>query len=188
MKHDEIFLDYFKKTHDVEGDIIEIGTADGNSAKVILDNMNGNKWFFTVDPYGNKPYKQANEMTTRYNYNDELYRKTIAELYQRACDKNYTHWKIESLDFMKYYPKISFWSNGRKRKPIFSFIYLDGDHDTETVKKEFEWAIQHLSTGGVVAVDDYNCLGNSAEVRELFAPYELDLYDIKEHKRFFYTK
>lgn len=151
----------------------EVGTNGGTSAiwtmRALKEN-NSARWFFTIDPYGDKPYKAGQDtMGTNMGYNDALYRKTMRTLAQYAemASLNHVHFKMTSLDFMRTYPDIEFWHEGQMTKDArYGFVYLDGDHWWEPVAQEFSWFHARLAPGGKIAIDDYNLLGGESAVRQ----------------------
>ncbi len=110
---------------------VEVGTAEGDTARYAIDALNANRsnrWFFTVDPYGSKPYNVAGSLHSTFDYNDAKYMRAIPELYNRAKDKlvNYFHWKLTSTDFAKIFGQIIFWEAGNKLKEEFGFTSILG--------------------------------------------------------------
>src|SRR5690349_11553217 len=116
--------------------IVEIGTDKGTTAfwaMKALAEAKSKRWFFTIDPYGDKPYL-AGSSTFGYQmgYNDPSFRDTIATIKNLAKrdELNHCHWKLTSLDFFKIWPQIEFWTDGgNKANMQFCFAYLDGDHN-----------------------------------------------------------
>lgn len=189
-------LETIKKFDDVYA-VVEIGTDRGTTAflamKAIADAIS-KKWFFTIDPYGNKPYLAGD---TTYNsqmgYNDNAYRITQSELKAVAQhdDVNHVHWKLTSSDFMKIIDQVCFWSNGTCYQDIkYCFVYLDGDHHWSVVGKEFEWFYKKMPSGGVISIDDYNLLGGEEEVRRWLGTYDGKWFFNQDdgHCRCYFTK
>lgn len=151
---------------------LEIGTRAGDSAKRVLNaiaNSGVGRWFFTVDPYGMRPYPMGAHVCV-LDYDDVMYRRTMRNLYALADDLgvNYCHWRMTSVDFLHNVldRQIEFWSGGasfqqsgvRAGSFQIGFAYLDGEHVPETVLEELRWVLPRLAPGGVILVDDVQML------------------------------
>ncbi|QGH73311.1 MAG: methyltransferase [Siphoviridae sp. cttb18] len=177
--------------------IVEIGTAGGTTAFYALECLkknNDKRWFFTIDPYGDKPYQAGGSiLDSAMGYNDKLYAEMMKKLYSFAYENelSYLHWKLTSLDFMKIFPQIEFWSSEWvKLKPKFAWAFLDGDHSWNPVKEEFDFFYNHMPKGGVICIDDFNLLEGENEVRQRLNGYEGTWhfnYD-DDHYRCYFTK
>lgn len=174
--------------------VVEIGTDSGTTAHYALQALkeaNDKRWFFTIDPYGDKPYKAGMDVQgSNMGYNDKHYMSAVSGLYQYANENelNYLHWKLLSTDWMKIYPEIAFWSDGTILKPKFALAYLDGDHNWDPVFDEFVWFYNHMPSGGVIVIDDFNLLEGENEVRRRLKHYEgmwYFNYDDKHHRAYF---
>ena len=151
--------------------IVEIGTDGGTTAfwaLKALKELNFKSWFFTIDPYGDKPYKAGvDTQSSNMGYNDKSYLKTITQLYKYASEEdiNYLHWKLTSLDWIKIWDQIEFWNDGGKDIK-FSLAYLDGDHAWDPVKDEFDFFYDRIPVGGYIVIDDFDLLGGEKEVKQ----------------------
>ena len=59
----------------------------------------------------------------------------------------------------------------------FDFIYIDGWHAYEQVKKEIQVAITKIKDGGIIAGHDYLNIPDVAKaVNEIFSGYEIETY------------
>lgn len=168
----DILLETLKRLPDLP--VVEIGTDGGTTAiwamRALKEN-NDKRWFFTIDPYGDKPYKAGDSLGGKeMNYNDKHYMDVIPTLYRYAKESslNYLHWKLLSLDWMKIFPQVAFWSDGSVIKPQFAFAFLDGDHNWDPVAEEFLWFYERMPSGGVICIDDFNLLNGENEVRLRF--------------------
>jgi len=157
---------------------IEIGTATGNSAKWILNGINESeikRWFFTVDPYGDKPYKTSAGISNNMDYGEKSYRRAMLELNKYTYENEllYCHWRMLDSDFMKIFPEIEFWHKGGKIKnPQFGFIFLDGEHIPDVILKEFEWFYERMPSGGMIAIDDINYLDMEEGTKSLLKGFK----------------
>jgi hypothetical protein len=140
---------------------IETGTRSGGSALAIMQALKDSaskRWFFTVDPYGDKPYKVGDDVTQLY-YGEDHYRTAMKVLYNYAEENklNFCHFRMLSLDWMDAFDRYQFWSGEKEMTPKFGFAYLDGDHDSGTVDAEYKWLSNHTFDVRVI-VDDAHYL------------------------------
>lgn len=145
---------------------IETGTRAGGSALAIMQAIHDsgkNRWFFTIDPYGMKPYKQADEIVT-LDYGEDHYRTAMRALSNHAYHYKllHSHFRMKSLDWMRSFDQSEFWYDGKIMEPKFGFAYLDGDHDSDTVTKEYEWLKGHTPDIAVI-VDDAHYLNGEVQ-------------------------
>lgn len=174
MHQGEYYYDIVKQTVQKFPDlsIVEIGTDGGNTAFWAMKafrELNFKSWFFTIDPYGDKPYKAGGDTQgTNMGYNDKSYMTTVPQLYKFASQHgiNYLHWKLTSLDWMKIFPQVTFWTGGSSADLKFSMAFLDGDHNWDPVEAEFNFFYDRIPEGGYIVIDDFNLLGGEPEVRQ----------------------
>ena len=138
---------------------IEIGTRSGHSAMAVLYALAETQkvhWFFTVDPYGDKPYKDGSNDKNIYDYGEIHYRNAMASLSKFAFDHEllHYHWRMTSKDFRNLSESIEFWHEGEPHKPDYGFVFLDGEHDLESVTQEIAWFLPRMRAGAALIVDD----------------------------------
>lgn len=139
---------------------IEVGTNKGGSTMcfaMVLAEHNKKNWLIGVDPYGSLPYHNGVH-TMQEQYTNINHRGTMCYLYGNIYTRtNFTHFKLKSLDFAACYDNIKLYTAGEEEKlDKLSFVYLDGSHDPEIVKKEVKFFSQKLDTsGGTIIIDDY---------------------------------
>lgn len=141
---------------------VETGTRAGGSALAILNaikDSNSKRWIFTIDPYGEKPYKVGDDIATNLEYDENKYRTAMKVIADYALENklNHAHFRMKSLDWMKMFDFAEFWHEGETLQAKFGFAYLDGDHDTDTVSKEYAWLSGHTKDVSVL-VDDAHYL------------------------------
>jgi predicted O-methyltransferase YrrM len=142
-----------------EAIFVEIGNWRGGSAITMLQAISQSKkdrWLYTIDPYGTKPFKLADDIDPNGVYDEIIYRDAMVALsnYARKNSLNHTHWRMTSDDFMKIYEQVDFWYKGKKTKPLFGVIYIDGDHQSYQVNREMEWFMDRMVKGGLIIFDD----------------------------------
>lgn len=137
---------------------MEIGCWKGGSAMAIMQaiaDSGVDRWLFTVDPYGSKPFKLIDFIQDEADYNEDLYREAMLNLSAMAHKlkvKHY-HWRLTSDDFMTAVEMCEFWDKGKTIEPKFGFTYIDGDHNCYTVEREMNWLVRHMEQGMIVFDD-----------------------------------
>lgn len=196
----DYYYDLVKKLDkelDLDQIFVEIGVGGGTTALRAIEALGANhskRWYFTIDPYGDKPYSVGDSKgLTGYKYNEDEYRSAMALIKTKAqeCEVNHTHWHMRSQDFMKMFEQIEFWSDGRIMQPRFGLAYLDGEHSWDPVGDEFRWFF-HRMKRGVISIDDYDMLGGEEKVRAelgtLTDPAKWFFNTADNHHRTYYTK
>ncbi len=153
----KFFKEYFKDKSLVG---IEIGVFKGDNAKRLLKNLKINK-LYLIDPYG-KLYIKKDEVVSTMEADSE-YTEFLEEdssfdgivydfekAYRFA--KNNLNSFNNKIDFIK---KRS--DNAISDIPDgFDFIYIDGDHSYDSVKKDIELYFPKLRDGGVISGHDFS--------------------------------
>lgn len=146
----------------IDSIIVEVGTRQGGLSLMFMYGINLlkiRKTIFTIDPYGNKPYKQGEE-TLQLNYSDDYYYTAMGNIGLYSIGSpyiNHAHWKITSIDFIKIWDLIGIWDNGKYKKGIdvkYGFVYLDGEHNDKVVADELNYFIPRLAKNGNICIDD----------------------------------
>jgi len=145
----------------------EIGTRAGDSGIQLLDAIkesNKKRWLFTVDPYGDRPYRATTDMDARgryFDYNEQCYRNGMMTLSTYAFNNDllHYHWRMTSDEFMHSIHEenihaIEFWYDKKKIDYKFGLVFLDGEHYEDIVLNEFEWFKDRLIDGGLIIIDD----------------------------------
>lgn len=179
-------IELARKTLALGGNFVEVGIDEGSSAVRLLELIKGtDKWLFTVDPHGDKPFTSG-QTTQQLGYGEQTYRTAMLRL--AACavdnDSNHTHFRMTSERFMTTYDDTDIWAGGGKIDKSFCFVFLDGEHYTELVTKEFEWFAQRLVPRGIIVVDDFHMLVNP---KELLA-YGGTVSEVAGHKQYIWEK
>lgn len=139
---------------------VEIGTRAGGSALLYLHLLDmlydAPPMFFTVDPYGLKPYRGGDHPADDRlrPYGDPMYATAKQALVNYP---NHCHFLLESMDFFKSMRDAGFWWRGVKYpfRQNFAFIFLDGDHDASAVLDEVAITLPHwLAPRGTIAIDN----------------------------------
>jgi len=150
---------------DLEGDVVEIGSWQGRSstflARAVKESGNGD--FYAIDHFGGNPgkadfYKINGSLSNlKDSFNDNLSRFGLIDsvnlldmVNTQACEK----------------------LKGKKIR----FLFVDGDHTKDGVKKDIELFFPQLEKGSIVVFDDYFKAfpGLIDAVDEIFEKYDFD--------------
>ncbi len=139
---------------------LEVGTRKGGTALITLEAIRCSgkgRWFFTVDPYGGKPYKwDEDRIWENQPYGEQFYQTAMYEISKFSMEHKllHSHWRMTSFDFLKTYNQFDFWYAGMIQKKQFGFVYLDGEHFVDTVVQELQGFIPYMVPGGMIVIDD----------------------------------
>jgi len=139
---------------------LEVGSYQGETTCDIIRILRGSeRWLFTVDPYGSKPYLLDGQFWAgdQTLYTDHTYRRAIRAMATAADEHavNHAYYRMTSLDFFEVIRRFDFWYRGEIFPLRFGFVYLDGAHEPATVRKEVEWLREHMREG-LIVVDDWH--------------------------------
>ena len=126
--------------------VVEIGTFRGVNAKHILDNLKTKK-IYLVDPYG----KYTDGSTNK---------KRVVTKQDLSKPKKEAHNRLRYYDqkgYIKWVEKYS--DDAVKQIPLSDYIYIDGEHSYEQVKKDLENYYPKLKGSGIMAGHDIHLVG-----------------------------
>lgn len=131
---------YYKNTEGLVG--CEIGVWNGNNARSIL-NFVPIKKLYLIDPYLPE-YKITDNISENRKYNMKVYKYALRNLkkYINKC----RFIKHTSEDAVTHLPK---------KKDLFDFVYIDGNHNYPFIKKDIELYYPLVKKGGVLGGHDY---------------------------------
>lgn len=123
--------------------IVEIGVRQGENALMMLQELPIER-LYLIDPF--LPYEDGKTCWISQKTQDDYYFKM------------FENFKIY-LDKITLITKTSEFAHRLFPNLYFDFIYIDGCHDYEFVKKDIECWWQKLKIGGVMAGHDYSGMG-----------------------------
>jgi len=167
MDHQECFDGIIRRLDEsvqkLDSPIIEIGSNRGGSALSFMEIIKKNKksnWLFCIDPYGNSEYNLEEKVISRSEYGNDRYRLATKHLFEFAYEEkiNFSFFKMISEDFMNFvYPNLKIYDDGKVCKvEKFSFVFLDGRHDSSVLDKEISFFLNKIEIGGYLIIDDVN--------------------------------
>ena len=147
-------VDYSRIRDEAEkrpGNFLEIGTHVGSSAMILMEELKEDNFLVTVDPWGSKPYVKSNCL-----YGNDFQREAIRKLSDYAFNekKNWTHFKMLSLDFLTRIQPCQTWYGGKSLSYDWSLALLDGEHTFETVRREISLLLPFMRSGSALIIDD----------------------------------
>lgn len=119
----------------------EIGVAQGDSALAFFEH--GVRFMYLVDPWA--PYEGCLE---QHNPND--YKTAMDRLSPYAG--RHAHLRMKSEDAAQYIP------------PILDFVFIDGNHQYEYVKRDLELYWPLIKHGGIMCGHDYTDNADTCQV------------------------
>ncbi len=137
-------INAIEKTKNITGEIIEVGVFEGGSAKIIYDNMGGDKTLFLCDTFeGLKDSTEDQDVLGLLNGMYVADFETIKLLFPNQ----------DRVKIIKgYFPESA---TKEMKKLKFSFAYLDVDTYTSTLNS-LEFVYARMSKGGIIISHDYN--------------------------------
>lgn len=179
----DILFNAAKAIKDTKGNVVEIGTRRGGSAKIIIDALVENqdtngRSMFCIDPYGNIDYVQTNvalsihhpnvqlvgdskdysiTQPTKLDYDNNMRNTVIPSLYYYAYSSglNFNFLCLEDTEFFtRYYDGIPVYNQVKTIENSYAFVFFDGPHTNEAIDREIEFFIARAPIGAVFVFDD----------------------------------
>lgn len=139
---------------------MEIGCWKGGSTMALMQAVKDSgidRWVWSVDPYGSKPFKLGMGIQEEADYNEDIYRDAIENMavFAKELGVKHYHWRMTSDDFFAVVQGIDFYDKGKTTEPKFGFVYIDGDHNCYTVEREMLWLKDRMPTNkSMIVLDD----------------------------------
>jgi len=121
---------------------LEIGVFRGQtlSLAALLARTNG----FPCEVWGISPFSSAGDSVSRYRPEVDFHEDTL---------RNFSHFKLPPPHLLR-----AFSTDPEAERLIASkewdMIYIDGNHDYEVARRDWEMCSRHLKIGGVIVLDD----------------------------------
>ncbi len=133
-----------KSVSKIKGDIAEVGTYQGGSARIICE-AKGDKHLFCFDTFEGLPFYDKEDKNINMGLND-MY-ETSLELVKNNL-KDYSKVSIHKAVFPRQGTEVL-------KDTKFSFIFLDVDTYRST-KECLEFFYDKINKGGIIMTHDYN--------------------------------
>ena len=150
---------------DLQGDVVEIGSWQGRSttflARAVKESRNGK--FYAIDHFGGNIgkeefYKVDGSLSNlKTNFEDNMSRFGLSDI-------------VNLLDM------VNVEASEKLQDKRVRFLFVDGDHTKEGVKKDIELFFPRLVKGSIVVFDDYfeGFSGLIEAVDEIFEQYDFE--------------
>ena len=124
---------------------VEIGVADGKNAESIFKILNITH-LYLIDPY--EAYLENGRLETRYTNMEIMMKATLKPFWNRI-----TFLKLKSQDAVNMIPQVD-------------FVYIDGCHEYDAVKKDIQLYAPKVRLGGFIGGHDFRWPGVAKAVQE----------------------
>lgn len=144
------------RTRPGNGIVIEVGTRLGGSAQLMLEVLRHHytnpPMLWTIDPYGEKPYKPGSGPEGRIYHNAHF----VVAKKRLAAYPNHAHFYMTSTEAFYHlgHEDCGTWYEGKQIGDKVMFALLDGDHDAETIKLEVRLLRDYMIPGGAIVIDN----------------------------------
>lgn len=138
--------------------IIEIGSFIGKSARALADNSPSDCTIHCVDPWNYKILWSDRRIQVVDQTNFGMFYCNLGD-----------HIKNK-----KVIPHIMTWNEFNADNIQADFIFIDGDHTTESVIFDIDKALLHIKPGGMIAGHDYNWESVQLAVDQFFPKIQLE--------------
>ncbi len=147
---------YFKNKHITA---IEIGVLRGVNSKEILKNLNVDK-LYLIDPWlSYLEYRKSEPRRTQNSLNKDF----------RICKQKLNRYS-KKIEYIK-----KFSHEAINLVPVVDFIYIDGNHEYEYVKKDLEMYWKKIKKGGILSGHDIQYLGVSRALLDFAKKNKLEI-------------
>jgi hypothetical protein len=134
-----LLCDIATRINELDGDILEIGSAWGRS--VVLLGYASNKHIWSIDPHtGGRAYIERGEVQNSF----DIFKANLAmnKFEGRVSSLKFTTEDVIAKKLLA--PSIK-----------FSMAFIDGLHTARGVEIDFGFALERLVSGGMIVFDDY---------------------------------
>jgi len=178
----EVLIEAAKSIRGVPGAVVEIGSRQGGSAKMIIDaleqNGDANRPMFCIDPYGNIDVLCTNlNLSEHYpdvklegdpkstdivapikpGFTNAMRNWCVPSLYYCAykAGLNFTFFCLEDTEFFaRYADGVPVYDEVKRIVNEYALVFFDGPHDNPSVVAETQFFIDRSVLGTVFVYDD----------------------------------
>jgi SAM-dependent methyltransferase len=123
-------------------DFLEIGVFRGQtiSLAALLSRMNGRP----CEVFGISPFSPAGDSVSRYRQNIDYYQDTVA---------NFDHFSLPHPNRVRAFSTDEAALALIRGRP-WEMVYIDGNHDYEVARQDWEACARSVKPGGIIMLDD----------------------------------
>lgn len=135
----EAELQFLAETASKSKLIYEIGSYAGRSTRALADNTKG--VVHAIDGWNTANYAGNNSGAVIFNTNEQIFNQFYCNMKDHIESGKVI---VPFKNWEDYYPK-----------QCADFIFIDGEHSYENVKRDIEKALNLIQAGGILAGHDY---------------------------------
>lgn len=152
----DILVRAVQSTAGVEGFSCEIGVREGGASQLIMNQFK-DRIHIGIDPYGELPYRATDEIMCTMDYTLSMQARMLSNLYT-SHPEQFIFFPMEDSEFFERFAGgVPVYRNGSKKIiNKYAFVFIDGPHSLEDVRREFNFFKDKISDGGAIVFDDIN--------------------------------
>jgi len=149
---------------DVNALSCEIGLREGGGSHYMLDALWNSgqlgRTHIAIDPYGNIDYTTSENITTRFDYTNDMRNRCMANLHshlhtQYSDTLNFLFFPLEDTEFFtRYADGVPIYQEFKRIATHYSTVHFDGPHAAEPLIAEFMFFVPRLLKGSTIVFDD----------------------------------
>jgi flavodoxin len=149
-----------KLSKNIPGCTLEIGLRRGGGTKYIIDAIAEYcpwKIHIAVDPYGSIMYADQDNLKTRLDYTNEMAGEALPQVFGYAWLKKvrFIFFQLEDTEFFtRFNDGIPVYDQDKKILAEYSFIHIDGPHDTGSIINQVCFFSGRMKPGSTICFDD----------------------------------
>lgn len=167
----------------VDGLCLEIGTRLGLSAKTILDAIRQycpEKTLVCVDPYGSILYEGREGQVCRLDYTNEMKAACMGNIWfdVKQSPVSFKYFDLTDADYFSLFAGgVPVYELERRVEKHYSFVFLDGPHNIDELKREWDFFCPRMLPGSIICYDDITPDFFSIEVMEEYMGGNIELVE-----------
>lgn len=147
--------------------LVEIGVREGHTSHalaLLASQAPQPTIVIGIDPWGNAPYGMGDTMTAQSMYGSEMY--CAAKRRLAPFERHYLL-PLPSAVAALVLPQFVWFAQGQQysvQEQGIAFAFLDGQHTNVVVLDELNWLWPLMAPGGMIVVDDADCVARAIEL------------------------
>jgi hypothetical protein len=146
--------------NEIEGLVCELGSYQGGGLKLLMETFSEmnqrDRIFLSVDPYGDIPYHDINGIHSA-GYTNNVKNMFLRDIHQLSYELNtyFLFFNMTDTQFFKRFSDgIPVYINEERIYNKYALVIIDGPHEVNIVKDEFDFFKNRISTNGIIVFDD----------------------------------
>lgn len=170
----DILVRAARSTIGVPGISCEIGVREGGASQLIMNETPG-RIHIGIDPYGDLRYRANEVCVCTMDYSLSMQARMLSNLFTTHAEQ-FIFFPMEDFEFFnRFADGVPIYRDGSKIVVNkYAFVFIDGPHCLEDVRREFNFFKDKIPTGGAIVFDDIRAYPHSElEIEILNAGFEL---------------